>query len=1555
MKLIQDIAKRVLKKKSSLLVCLLLVFFFALSPTSIFAQEGEIGFLQIYGMVEEDRTPVKNASVELYNNNNLVSTEKTNNKGKFELKLDFGNEYLIKVVKDGYLPSQYHVETKLAKDDYKYWAYGFEIIAELIPDVEGLDKSLFSGREIHINFDNRYEEFIVNLAKTGNAIERNNMLKDQAEEIIKNTQKYNKEIAKADMLYKSDNYEKAIDSYEKASEYLSFKQYPKDQIKEIRAFLEARRDLEKNYERYITQADRAFNSLQYENAKEDYLKASKLKPQEQYPKVQIQKINLLLKEQAEKQKAYDEAIALADQQFSTKDYTDAKSNYQRASNIFPDKPYPRDQVSKINSILSSNLQQQEAYDKAIAEANRNYNSQNFGVAKKFYQQASEIFPEQQFPKDRIAEINKKLAEMRDQQAAYDQAIAEADKAFNSQQYEQAKNAYQRALNIFPDKKYPRDRLNEVLAILAKLQNRQEAYDNFIAEGDDAFGQKKYELAKNYYTQALQVYSDKPYPQGQIAKINKILSDIEQRNTAYNNAIKRADYLFNSKEYAAARDKYKEASGVKPGKQYPKDRINEINKILSEKQSKQQAYDEAIAQADTYFNQEAYQDAKSSYQVALTIFDKQYPKDKINEINSILAEMKKQQEAYDNAIAQADEHFNLKEYKEAITDYQAALNIFPNKEYPKNRIEEINRLLLALKNKNEAYQKAITEADQYFNQKQWEEAKSSYQDASNIYPGKQYPKDRIKEIDQLLATMLSKKQAYEKAIKEGDLAFNQEKYNTSIDSYKRALEIYPGKEYPKKRIAEIQILLKQLKKKEAAYKQAITEGNQQFDNKEYENAKTSFQKALNLFDRAYPKEKLAEINDILAKQLSQQQAYDKAIAEADKAFSEKKYQLAKSSYESAMRIFPNEEYPPAQIAKVNQILAEIDQRNKQYDELVLKGDNAFTEENYQEAKGFYTSASQLKPNEQYPKDKIKQINQILLEQQQQQQAYDQAITQADIAFNKKEYNPAKNLYQKALNISPKKTYPAEKIAEINQILSNLQSKEEKYKRIISDADQLFNSGKYENAKTAYEEALALFPNREYPQNQVKKINSILQEMQAKQLAYNNAIKQADNAFDAQQYQQAIDFYKKATSILPSKKHPKERILEAEKLLAEATKRKKYQEQITLGDNNFNNNNYTTALSNYQAASQIYPDEQYPKKRIDEIKTILKNLENKQQAYDEAIAEADEALNKDIYDKAKNQYNNALGIFPGKQYPKDQIKKINQKLAELQKINEAYNAAIASADNAFDNSNYIEAKQYYTKASNIKPNEQYPKDKLAQIAQYQEDAKQKQKAYDKAIAEGDKAYNDAAYEKAKTAYENALAIFPNETYPQTRLKEINQIISSRQGKEQAYRKAVQQGDKFLRSNSYNNAIESYEYALKIDPSKKYPKDKIREVKKIMEDEKALAKFYAQGYLDIAGKTTIPKNKSEKFKFIAFDQHKSGSYATIKIKNLSTRNLNIFLNYGKGVVKNGGFTFKIAASDNANEYKIDLSKHSQWIIQRNNWISLYPAGGSVEILDIKIYFGK
>lgn len=1544
-----------MKGKLSLWVYSLLVFFFALNTTTGFTQEGEIGYLQIYGLVEEDKTPVKNANVEVYNKNSLVNTENTNNKGKFELKLDFGNEYLIKVVKDGYLPSKYYVETKLTKDDYKYWAYGFEIIAELIPDVEGLDKSLFPGREIYINFDNRYEEFIVNLAKTGNAIERNNRLKNQAEEIIKNTQKYNKEIAEADMLYKSEYYEKAIDAYEKASEYLSFKQYPKDQIKEIRAFLEARRDLEKNYKRYIAQADRAFNSLQYENAREDYMKASKLKPQEQYPKVQIQKIDLLLKEQAEKQKAYDEAIALADQQFSTKDYTDAKNNYQRASNIFPGNPYPRDQISKINSILSNNLQQQEAYDKAIAEANRNYNSENYGVAKKYYQEALGIFPDQQFPKDRIAEINKKLAEMQDQQAAYDQAIAEADQAFDSQQYVNAKNAYQRALSIFHDKKYPRDRLNEVLAILAKLQNRQEAYDNFIAEADDAFGQKKYELAKNYYQQALQVYPDKPYPQGQIAKINKILSDIEQRNTAYNSAIQRADYLFNSKEYAAARDKYKEASIIKPEKQYPKDRINEINKILSEKQSKQQAYDDAIAQADNYFNQEAYQDAKSSYQVALTIFDRQYPKDKINEINSILAEMKKQQEAYDNAIAQADEHFNLKEYKDAITYYQAALNIFPKKEYPKNRIEEINRLLSALKNKNEAYQKAIAEADQYFNQKQWEEAKSSYQDASNIFPQKQYPKDRIKEIDQLLATMLSKKQAYEKAIKEGDFAFNQQKYTASIGAYKRALEIYPEKEYPKKRIAEIQILLEQLKKKEAAYKQAIAEGNQQFDDKAYESAKASFQKALNLFDRAYPKQKLAEINDILAKQLNQQQAYDKAIAEADKALSEKKYQLAKSSYESAMRIFPNEEYPPAQIAKINQILAEIDQRNKQYDELVLKGDNAFAVNNYQEAKGFFTSASQLKPNEQYPKDKIKQINQILLEQQQQQQSYDQAIAQADMAFNNKEYNPAKSLYQKALNIFPKKAYPAQKIAEINQILSNLQSKEENYKRIISDADQLYNIREYVKAKTAYEEALALFPNKEYPQNQVKKINSILQEMQAKQLAYNNAIKQADNAFNAQQYQQAIDFYKKATSILPGKQYPKDRVLEAEKLLAGAKKRRKYQEQITLGDNNFNNKNYTGALTNYQAASQIYPDEQYPKNKIDEINTILKNLENKQQAYDEAIAEADEAFNSEIYDKAKIQYNSALGIFPDKQYPKEQIKKINQKLAELQKINKAYNAAIVSADKAFDNSNYEQAKQHYTQASNLKPNEQYPKDRLAQITQFQEEAKQKQKAYDIAIAEGDKAYNNAAYEKAKAAYENALAIFPNETYPQTRLKEINQIISSRQGKEQAYRKAVQQGDKYLRSNAYNQAIKSYEYALKIDPTKQYPKDKISEVKRIMEDEKALAKFYAQGYLDVAGKTTIPKNKSEKFKFMAFHQHKSGSYATIKIKNLSTRDLNIFLNYGKGVVKNGGFTFKIAASDNAKQYKIDLSKHSQWIIERNNWISLYPAGGSVEIQDIKIHFGK
>jgi hypothetical protein len=58
------------------------------------------------------------------------------------------------------------------------------------------------------------------------------------------------------------------------------------------------------------------------------------------------------------------------------------------------------------------------------------------------------------------------------------------------------------------------------------------------------------------------------------------------------------------------------------------------------------------------------------------------------------------------------------------------------------------------------------------------------------------------------------------------------------------------------------------------------------------------------------------------------AYREQIAEADRLVEEKNYEAAKKSYEKALSLKPGEAYPADRIAKLGKIIAEMDAFQKE---------------------------------------------------------------------------------------------------------------------------------------------------------------------------------------------------------------------------------------------------------------------------------------------------------------------------------------------------------------------------------------------------------------------------------------------------------------------------------------------------------------------------------------------------------------------------------------------------------------------------------------------------
>uniref|UniRef100_UPI0035641DE7 hypothetical protein n=1 Tax=Draconibacterium sp. TaxID=1965318 RepID=UPI0035641DE7 len=131
------------------------------------------------------------------------------------------------------------------------------------------------------------------------------------------------------------------------------------------------------------------------------------------------------------------------------------------------------------------------YNELLEQAGREYSNEEFLEALDGYKAASKIFPGEQFPKDRIAEINDLLglimaAEELDAAmlARFNKLVREGDLQLANRQLPEAKKSYNRALSIKPFDQYVNDQLKK----LAELQEQQRLagnYQNLIEQGDQA--------------------------------------------------------------------------------------------------------------------------------------------------------------------------------------------------------------------------------------------------------------------------------------------------------------------------------------------------------------------------------------------------------------------------------------------------------------------------------------------------------------------------------------------------------------------------------------------------------------------------------------------------------------------------------------------------------------------------------------------------------------------------------------------------------------------------------------------------------------------------------------------------------------------------------------------------------------------------------------------------------------------------------------------------------------------------------------------------------------
>lgn len=1146
---------------------------------------------------------------------------------------------------------------------------------------------------------------------------------------------------------------------------------------------------------------------------------------------------------------YRQAIESADEYFSKGDYLNAKASYQVASQLAPDQQYPKDRMKESIELLRKQLELKSVYEEKVSYADKLYGEGSYENAIRAYEEAAKVMPSQEYPGKQIDLIRETMAREAEDRKRYDELIGQGDALYASESYQDARLKYEEASTLLPGRQEAADKLKDVDNKLEEIAAQQSGYEKAISEAEMYHARKDYENELRSYEEAARLMPDEPLPRIKISELNDFL----RKYQAYNRFVTEGDELYIAQRYAEARASYEKALEILPGENYPREIISKINTALAEKTEKDKtAYEEAIARADELYSQENYDAAMLAYSDALRYWPEgEHAKARLGSISEIMALRKAQEEAYANTITLADKHFAAKDYEAAKAEYRKAIDINPFEQYPKVRIDEIDMILAEIRSQLEQYEAVIAGADKLFNVGDYAEARTQYLRAQEIFSDRKYPADQISMIDEILGR--------EMAIRE-------------------------------------------------AYLAAIVRGDEHYEAREWEDAKVDYVEANDLIpEEPYPGQKIAEINGILAQLKAEKETYELALNKADQLYSEGDLSGALAEYRKAVALFSNEEYPKQKIEEISGMLDEQERLagiESDYQEAIDSGDRLMQEEKYAGARASYELALTLKSGEAYPKEKIDAIDAIITERARLagiEESYAQAIRSADALLAGQKYAAARDAYMDAATIKPDEEYPPQKIGEIDALLAEMTRLEEEqaYRTAMEEANGYFDNKQYREARSSYETVLALRPGDAVATQRLAEVNGMLDELariQELEDRYNEAIMAAEAAFDARKYHEAREAFTAALGIKADETYPTGKISEIDAILAEQARlqtiEQEYARAISEADSLMQIQEFEASIAAWEKASGIKPGEAYPAEKIAVINEILEEIARQQaldERYAQTIAAADDLLDRSAYLEALNEYQAARELKPREPYPAEKISEINQKLAVLEEERDkAFNAAIAQADSYFDMGNYRNAKSAYQTALDIKPSDQHARERLDEVTVlYMAELESLKTEYRKVIADADNYFNEKIYDGAIENYRIAAGILPDEEYPEKMIRRITQIIN-------------------------DNAIT---------------------------DVNTLAQI-------------IPDNTDRKFSFDPLPVSvRKENYILIKAKNVTDHDFKILVNFGRDGSKTGGVVLQVPEGDAVRDYIVRIGGLYRWFSEDNNWLSIYPEGGDIEVSLIRI----
>jgi tetratricopeptide (TPR) repeat protein len=210
--------------------------------------------------------------------------------------------------------------------------------------------------------------------------------------------------------------------------------------------------------------------------------------------------------------------------------------------------------------------------------------------------------------------------------------------------------------------------------------------------------------------------------------------------------------------------------------------------------------------------------------------------------------------------------------------------------------------------------------------------------------------------------------------------------------------------------------------------------------------------------------------------------------------------------------------------------------------------------------------------------------------------------------------------------------------------------------------------------------------------------------------------------------------------------------------------KYKSTIAAGDAYFRDEKFEQALSAYKEALIYKREDDYAPKKVKETEGAIERQkeerakEEKLRQYQALILDGKTLSGQKKFKLAEAKFDEALQMIPGEaeaaqlkeQAKRDQahFEELERQKAEQARIDKEYDVAIKKAESLLSAKSFQPAREAFLEASKIKPQEQYPRDKMDECARLAKE--EKDRNYDEKIAEADGLLKKEEFDAAIAAY-------------------------------------------------------------------------------------------------------------------------------------------------------------------------------------------------------------